>query len=168
MLRAIDEIWKVDYIDSQMPLQLIFRPHQEIAVIGKIHLVADCKKLLIHWIKNLAKIRLLHLLDTISQRIHLPYHKLTIRDQKTRWGSCTHEKNISLSYKILFLPEPLATHILIHELCHTVHLNHSGRFWKLVQKFDPDWQAHRVQIRKVNAFVPDWTDLSLGKSELTI
>jgi len=101
---------------------------------------------------------LIHQLNIISEKTQLPYKKATIRDQQTRWGSCTKDKNISLNYKILFLPEHLARHIFIHELCHTIHLNHSDKFWKLVEKFDSHWQEHRRAIRKVNELIPGWLE----------
>src|SRR5690606_14502003 len=110
------------------------RPHQEMAIVGKIQTEihkAQCKELLIRWLKKMAKIYLASQLNKISEVTQLSYKNLTIRDQQTRWGSCTRDKNISLNFRILFLPEHLASHILIHELCHTVHLNHSDKFWSL-------------------------------------
>jgi hypothetical protein len=156
-LRAINQTWTVHYIESDINLRLISRPHQEIAIAGRIQNKTACQKLLIAWLKQLAKIHLHEKLNVISQTLNLPYTKLTIRDQKTRWGSCTRNKNISLNYKLIFLPEELTRHILIHELCHTVHLNHSTRFWKLVEKFDPDYEKHRSAVRKVDEFLPPWT-----------
>ena len=155
-LRAINQTWNIEYIESQNPLKIIHRPHQEIAIVGEIQDKTYCKKLLIHWLKQLANIYLKNHLSILSQKIQLPYNKVTIRDQETRWGSCTKDKNISLNYKLIFLPEHLASHIMIHELCHTVHLNHSDNFWKLVGKFDSDWQENRVAARKVDEFIPKW------------
>ncbi len=158
-LRSINQIWNIQYIDSPSPIKIISRPHQEMAIIGKIetqHHKDQCKKLLTHWVKKMAKIYLASQLNQISQVTQLSYEKLTIRDQKTRWGSCTRDKNISLNFRILFLPEHLASHILIHELCHTVHLNHSDKFWSLVAKFDPNWQEHRNVVRKTKDFIPSW------------
>jgi len=155
-LRAIHQTWHIHYIQSDIMLRIMPRPHQHITVVGNIQNKELCKKLLIHWLKDLAKIHLTHQLKKVSEQTQLPCNKITIRDQQTRWGSCTKEKNISLNYKLLFLPEHLASHIFIHELCHTIHLNHSDRFWKLVEKFDSNWQEHRAAIRKINEWIPEW------------
>ncbi len=155
-LAALNQTWNIHYIESNEKLKMIFRPHQEIVLLGKINNTENCRKLIIAWLKNLAKIHLIEKLNQISEQIKLPYNKITIRDQETRWGSCTADKNISLNYKLLFLPMHLATHILIHELCHTVYMNHSTKFWRLVEKFDSDCHAHRRMVRKVNQFIPGW------------
>jgi len=157
-LRAINQLWKVDYIGSPSRPKIIERPHQnEIVLIGSMEEQLLLKKLLINWVRKKAKQYLHHHLNVLSEKFKLSYNKITIRDQQTRWGSCTKEKNISLNYKILFLPESLATHILIHELCHTIHLNHSVRFWKLVEKLDPDCQKNRAAIKDRMEFIPSWT-----------
>ncbi|HSW93055.1 MAG TPA: SprT family zinc-dependent metalloprotease [Gammaproteobacteria bacterium] len=158
VLRAIDETWSIEYIESDFSARIIARPHQALAVVGAIRNQSICKNLLINWLKQLARHHLKNQLDTVSREIDLTYRKMTIRDQETRWGSCTKDKNISLNYRLLFLPAPLMKHILIHELCHTVHLNHSSRFWKLVEKHDPNWETHRRDTKKVREFVPAWTD----------
>ncbi len=155
-LRAIHQTWAIQYIESRSPLKMIARPHQDIVIMGDIQKKMGIKKLLIQWLKKLAKVHLAHQLNLISDQTKLSYEKITIRDQETRWGSCTKDKSISLNYKLLFLPEHLSNHILIHELCHTVHLNHSDKFWKLVEKFDPDCQTHRAAIKKAHEFVPGW------------
>ena len=154
-LRALNQTWNVQYIECNSTLRIISRPHFEVAIIGKIQNKIACLKLLVIWLKKLAKTHLAKQLDLVSEQIALPYAKITVRDQQTRWGSCTRDKNISLNYRILFLPEHLARHIMIHELCHTVHLNHSDHFWKLVAKFDLDWKANKSATQKVNEFVPE-------------
>jgi predicted metal-dependent hydrolase len=156
ILTALNQTWKVFYIESSEKLKIIARPHQEIVLLGNINNRENCKKLLIAWVKAYAKIHLTEKLKNISEQIKLPYKKVTVRDQQTRWGSCTIGKHISLNYKLLFLPSHLATHILIHELCHTVYLDHSEKFWQLVEKFDSDFATHRRLMRKGEQFVPTW------------
>ncbi len=156
ILAALNQTWSIFYIESSDNLKIIVRPHQELVLLGKINNKEHCKKILIAWLKKLAKIHLAEKLKNLSVQTNLPYTKLTIRDQQTRWGSCTTDKHISLNYKLLFLPAHLATHILIHELCHTVYLNHSEKFWRLVEKFDPDFETHRRLMRKGEGFVPAW------------
>jgi len=62
------------------------------------------------------------------------YSKVTVRNSRSRWGSCSSKKSINLSLYLMLLPEHLIDYVLLHELCHTVHLNHSPAFWDLLNK----------------------------------
>ncbi len=75
------------------------------------------------------------------------YNKISIRNQKTRWGSCSKQGNLSFHYKIAFLPEHLADYIIVHELCHLKEMNHSKKFWDLVALAIPDHKERRKQLR---------------------
>ncbi|MFA6048008.1 MAG: M48 family metallopeptidase [Parcubacteria group bacterium] len=77
------------------------------------------------------------------------YSKISIRNQKTRWGSCSKNGNLSFNYKIVFLPEYLADYVIVHELCHLGEFNHSSRFWQLVEKTIKDCKALRKEVRKL-------------------
>ena len=70
----------------------------------------------------------------LAAKHSLHYGRVTIRATRSKWGSCTAEGNISLSLYLMTLPEHLRDYIIIHELCHTVHHNHSPRFHALVDK----------------------------------
>ena len=73
---------------------------------------------------------------------------VVIRNQKTRWGSCSRRNNLNFNYKIVFLPEALQDYIIVHELCHLGQMNHSQRFWDLVAQQIPDHKMLRTQLRK--------------------
>lgn len=75
------------------------------------------------------------------------YNKIYIRNQRTRWGSCSSRKNLNFNYKLIFLPQKHQDYIIVHELCHLRELNHSYRFWELVQKFIPDYLEIRKELR---------------------
>lgn len=155
-LQAINQVWNVQYIESDTKLQILQRPHQELVLLGNTQNKTTCKKTLVTWIKEQSKIHLLSQLKTLSEQTELPFSKFTIRDQLTRWGSCSRNKSINLNYKLIFFPPHLATHIMIHELCHTVHLNHSEQFWQWVAKFDMNWKLHRREAKQANKFIPGW------------
>ena len=110
------------------------------------------------WLKRRARNALEPRLDELSARLTLPYNRLSLRLQRTRWGSCSNRRNISLNAKLLFLPEQLVRHVLIHELAHTVHLNHSPAFWQLVERHDPQWRSHREALRGSGPLVPAWLE----------
>jgi predicted metal-dependent hydrolase len=111
------------------------------------------------WLKKQAKVILGNWLRDLSVQYHLPFQKLSIRAQKTVWGSCTACKNIQLNYKILFLPAQLARYILIHELCHTVHMNHSRAFWALVACYVPQYRECIKQLKQADHHMPRWISL---------
>lgn len=73
-------------------------------------------------------------------------NRISIKKQKTRWGSCSRKGNLNFNYKIALLPPDLADYIIVHELCHLGQFNHSAKFWHLVSKIFPDYQAKRRQL----------------------
>jgi hypothetical protein len=84
-----------------------------------------------------------------NQWYNLPYRRISIRNQKTRWGSCSKAGNLNYNYKIALLPEKLADYIIVHELCHLKEFNHSRKFWDLVAQTLPDYKERRKEIKKL-------------------
>lgn len=75
------------------------------------------------------------------------YNKISIKNQKTCWGSCSRKANLNFNYKILFLPEDIQNYIVIHELCHLIEFNHSRRFWALVEREAPNYIRTKKELR---------------------
>ncbi len=76
------------------------------------------------------------------------FNKINIKNQKTRWGSCSRKGNLNFNYKIALLSERLADYIICHELCHLKEFNHSQKFWNLVAKAIPGYSEIRNELRK--------------------
>jgi predicted metal-dependent hydrolase len=156
---VFNETWSVRYEKMAKRLSLFVRPDNEILLLGEIENKVDCQQLLMRWIKHEAKKRLPPLLTALSEKCHLPYASVAVRAQKSRWGSCGSDKSINLNLHLIFLPLELVQYVMIHELCHTKHLNHSISFWKLVERFLPDWRHHRRLLRQADQYLPAWLSL---------
>ncbi len=78
------------------------------------------------------------------------FNRIAIRDQKTCWGSCSRRANLNFNYKIMFLPEYLADYVIAHEICHLQEMNHSRRFWDLLEKSIPDYYKFRKELKNLN------------------
>lgn len=76
------------------------------------------------------------------------YGRISIRNQRSRWGSCSSKGNLSFNYQILFLPEYMQRYIIVHEICHLRELNHSHRFWALVQQEIPNYPDIVAELRR--------------------
>jgi len=94
--------------------------------------------------------------DSFARKHGLSYHDIKINSSKGRWGSCSAQKDINFSLFLMLLPEKLIDYVVLHELTHTVEMNHGERFWVLLDRFC-DGQARKLS-RKVKKFKPDWYD----------
>ena len=82
-----------------------------------------------------------------SQIMGVTVGRVSIRNQKTRWGSCSSKGNVNFNYRLYYMPESLLNYVVIHELAHRKHMNHSPRFWEEVSKYCPDYRECRKQLR---------------------
>lgn len=76
------------------------------------------------------------------------YGRITIRDQKTRWGSCSGRGNLNFTWKLILTPSEVLDYVVVHELCHRLEMNHSERFWNHVRSVLPDYQERRAWLKK--------------------
>lgn len=86
-------------------------------------------------------------LEKYNQVYNYNYKSIRIKNQKTRWGSCSQGGNLNFSYRLIHMPERMAEYIVVHELCHLQELNHSKKFWQLVAITFPDYKKIEKQLR---------------------
>ena len=84
-----------------------------------------------------------------NREYHFVFKKISIRNQKSQWGSCSKSGTLSFNYKLLLVPPELADYVIVHELCHVGEHNHSPRFWALVNKTVPDFRERRRALKRL-------------------
>ncbi|OED35435.1 hypothetical protein AB833_29845 [Chromatiales bacterium (ex Bugula neritina AB1)] len=114
--------------------------------------------LLVRWMKRYAQEYCDCLASQLSVQTGLRFNKVVVRGQKTRWGSFSSRGTLSLNYKLLFLPEPLLRHVILHELAHSVHMDHSKAFWALLENIDPNSRVHDRQLSEGWKYLPTWLE----------
>jgi predicted metal-dependent hydrolase len=154
-LLALHEVWQIHYEHAESNTLTCKMIDGALVLRGKTQDSNLVKKILNRWLVQYAKLKLLPWLKRLSVEKGFDYARASIRSNQSRWGSCTVKKNIILNCKLLFLPAAIAEHVMLHELCHTVQLNHSEKFWNLLRRVDPHCDQLRQQLRKANDFVPN-------------
>lgn len=98
-------------------------------------------------LKSKAKATLVPMTADIAREMGVTYGKVTIRAQKTRWGSCSSKGNINYNCLLALLPENIQRYVVVHELCHRKEMNHSQAFWNEVARYQPTYVRDRKQLR---------------------
>lgn len=99
------------------------------------------------YLKALARDRLAAASDRYSGGLGVSYQRLTLRDTRSRWGSCTSEGNLMYSWRLIMAPPEVLDYVAAHEVAHLVHMDHSPAFWAVVAGQCPRWQQHRDWLR---------------------
>lgn len=153
------EAWAVTYKPSVGDrITCIPSLNRRLTLRGNTHQPAACQAVLRKWLAHKAHQELAPWLRQLGFELDLPCRSISVRGQKTVWASCSSNKDISLNYKLLFLPRPLVHYVLVHELCHTVHMNHSADFWALVEEKQPGYKQWKNHIKKGWQYVPRWVE----------
>ncbi len=154
-LQALDEFWRVEYLPRKGNRNSC---RERPGAILQIHAASNeqGRELLKRWLARRAKQQLIPWLQQTSEELALPFSGVSIRGQRTRWGSCSARGHINLNYALLFLEADLVRYLFVHELCHTVHLNHSRSYWTLVESKEPHYRAYEKGLKLASQQVPAW------------
>jgi len=158
-LPGIGQEWTLDYRDTDSPrVTAAERADNRLVLFGDTGKTESCRAALGRWLNRKTHERLEPWLVGLAAERGFALNRVVVKSQRTRWGSCSRRGTISLNVRLLFLPEDLARHVLIHELCHTVHMNHSREFRALLERHDPDCKESRRRLREAWRHLPAWLD----------
>jgi hypothetical protein len=156
-LKSIQECWKVEYLAaSEGGLTVHEGGDGALVVEGAVEDPLRVAGALNEWLQAKAGKILIPWLQELSRDLSLPFTRVAIRRQKTRWGSCSKQRSISLNRNLLFFPPQLVRYVLLHELCHTKQLDHSEKFWSLVEGYEPEARKRRREIEISGSEIPPW------------
>ncbi len=105
------------------------------------------------WYRSEALHLVRHKVDSLTARLGLSYNRITIRGQRTRWGSCSQKGTLSFNWRLIMTPEPVLDYVIVHEVTHLREMNHTDRFWRLVAEECPRWRDHRRWLGEHGAWL---------------
>lgn len=110
------------------------------------------KEVLLQWMKEKALLLFYRRVEFFASKLGVSYGSISVKNMKTRWGSCSSTKNLSFNLKLLLAPPEVLDYVVAHEVCHLKYPNHSEKFWKLLKKLLPSYQRNREWLRE-NALI---------------
>lgn len=161
-LRALDQFAPVQYEESPRPVwrwqapQSMGKAGPELTIGLPDREPAAAQSVLVAALKARARQHLEPRFHALAGQLDKTVVRLTWRNQKTRWGSCSSRGAISLNIRLLFLPPELVGYVFAHELTHLDHPDHSARFWNALETTWPGAREHRRAIRNADELLPEW------------
>ncbi|MGB0749925.1 MAG: M48 family metallopeptidase [Magnetospiraceae bacterium] len=153
------------------PIYVPFAPGAEIPILGNPHIIRhlpDARggvwqeagglhvsggldhlpRRVTDWLRKIARAEIARRIGPFAAQLKVRPGRLSIRDTRTRWGSCAANGNLSFSWRLVMAPEPVLSYVVAHEVAHLLEHNHSPRFWAAVQRLMPDMQDHRDWLKR--------------------
>jgi len=159
-IKVLNEYWKVMYLKNSFPgVEICSSNDSTVMVCGNVGKVKKCREAIRAWLMEKAKDQITPLLHNLSIELNLPFGKVLVKGQKTIWGSCSRHKTLSINFKLLLIRKELVRYVFIHELCHTVYLDHSSKFWSLVEQKEPNYKELDKELRSAWRSLPPWVHI---------
>jgi len=155
-LSACEELWRVHVAGGSSRVSLETTAPRLLSLAGRVEDARAVRRVLRRWLVAKAHATFAPLLAAAAREFGFSYSKMTIRRQRTRWGSCSARGAISLNCTLLFQKPEVVRYLLIHELSHTRHLNHSKRFWDCVARCCARYEHFDRELRDGWKRVPAW------------
>lgn len=141
------------YLGQAYPLEVVKDQERQLVLDGEVFKLAEsvqanAESVFQDWFRIQARRVIEPRTALFAKRHQLHYEKIRISSARTRWGSCSSKGTLSFSWRLILVHPDVIDYVIIHELAHTVHHNHSKRFWKLVEKLLPDYRERRKQLKE--------------------
>lgn len=159
-LNGIEREFSMRYEPEEGATTVRYRSSGGVVVLsGRTRDEKLCVQALKRWLNSVAKREYAPRLKALSGLTGNGYEKLHVRGQRTCWGSHSSSGTISLNYCLMFLDPQHLRYVMIHELCHARHMNHSRRFWNLVGRFEPDYRRLDKDLNSSWKQIPTWVGI---------
>ena len=156
-LPAADESWHVEYRRSNSAsVRTNNGADRTVSVSGNIDDETALRAALRRWLSRQAERILVPRLAALAETHAFSYQRASIRQQRSRWGSCSTTGTISLNARLVFARPALVDHVLLHELCHLSHRDHGPDFHALLARLDPQHREHARELRDIWPQMPSW------------
>lgn len=160
LITATGQEWQLRYRQGKaLTVSVRGKDDNTLLLQGNVADQRACSAALQRWLARHAREVLVPWLEGLSREHGLPFKKTTVRTQRTRWASCSSRGTISINTRLLFLEKEQVEYVFLHELCHTVHMNHSQKFWALLGERLPDYKRHHQAIHKSRQDIPAWASM---------
>ena len=159
-LAGINKRFRVRYEPQNKTRSVRYRcSGSQLVLFGATHDEQLCVAALKRWLASVAKKEFLPMLQALSAHTGNPFTRMHVRGQRTCWGSHSSNGTISLNYCLLFLDPGDVRYVMIHELCHAKHMNHSRRFWAFVRQFEPQYRRIDQALNSAWKRIPTWVGI---------
>ena len=140
------------YLGREYSLEVVAGQHKKLILDDHFKIAESALKnaelVFQNWYRQQAKQWIVEQVKHLADIHQLHYEKIKITSARTRWGSCSPKNVLSFSWRLMLTSPEMIDYVIIHELAHTVHHNHSKKFWKLVEKLLPNYRARRKALRQ--------------------
>ena len=155
-LSACNEVWQLHFKHGARHALSVPAGTKALEVSADPRRVVEVQRRLQRWLIGRARTVLVPWVERLAEDTGLAIGRIQVRRQRTRWGSCSPGGTISLNCCLVFQSAAVVRYLLLHELCHTRHMNHSRRFWRLVARHEPDYRALDRALTRGWQNVPAW------------
>ncbi|MGM0599852.1 MAG: M48 family metallopeptidase [Candidatus Rifleibacteriota bacterium] len=153
----------LDFIPEKSPFSFSRILHDDKKLILKLpSTIAEnevrefCSNQIFNWLKSQARKTINEKVYSLCNSFNLSYNKVSIKDTRSRWGSCSGKKNLNFNWRLIMAPEEIIHYIVVHETAHLQQMNHSKFFWNLVYNRCPDYKNHREWLKKNGTTLMEW------------
>ncbi|HEU5136355.1 MAG TPA: SprT family zinc-dependent metalloprotease [Steroidobacteraceae bacterium] len=154
-LRALSETWRLQVVGGSGALRLVDAGEGVLRITGAAS-NGKLRAALRNWLMRRAHAGLAPRVAALAAATGVSYSRVSVRRQRSRWGSCSARGTISLNCCLLFQRSCVVDYLIVHELMHVQHMNHSARFWQAVERHCADWRALDRELVKGWRHVPRW------------